>query len=167
MKAFPNNREDLGEELPHGDQMQVLLLILFLSVWIADSFIWHLSTFLAAFVPLVVRLALAGVSLGLGFLLMGFSHKAIFRERRDFLEIIDTGVYAWVRHPMYLGSLLVYAGFFLSTLSLVSLGVGIGIFALYDKMATYEENNLTERFGSAYVAYKQRVAKWFPKASRF
>ena len=140
-----------------------MLLIPFLVVWGLDSSVYQFSTVLAGFIPTVVRLILAGISLGLAFLLGRLSHQSLFSEIRDPPKVLDTGVYAKVRHPMYLGVLLFYMGFILATLSLLSLGIWIGIFFLYDKMATYEEKDLIRMFGDAYLNYQQQVPKWLPR----
>jgi protein-S-isoprenylcysteine O-methyltransferase Ste14 len=163
VNTISRKREDLGAEFPHGDQLHAVLPIPFLVVWILDSFVYQFSTVLAGFVPIAVRLILAGVSLGLAFLLMGLSHKALFDEIRDPPTILDTGVFAKVRHPMYLGVLLIYIGFIFATLSLLSLGIWILIFLLYDKMATYEEKDLIRMFGDAYLNYQHQVPKWLPR----
>lgn len=51
----------------------------------------------------------------------------------------------------------------ISTLSLVSLAVGIGIFVFYDFIASYEERRLLEMFGPEYRDYQGRVPKWVPR----
>jgi protein-S-isoprenylcysteine O-methyltransferase Ste14 len=78
------------------------------------------------------------------------------------LKVIDSGVYGWVRHPMYLGGLLVFLGFAIATLSLLSLAVWIAFFVFLDRMATYEEKDLTRMLGQQYVEYQRRVHKWIP-----
>ena len=64
---------------------------------------------------------------------------------------------------MYLGTLVFFLGFFFAIPSLLSLGILILFFILYDKMATYEENDLIRILGEEYVAYQKRVPKWFPR----
>jgi protein-S-isoprenylcysteine O-methyltransferase Ste14 len=64
---------------------------------------------------------------------------------------------------MYLGVLMFCLGFFFASPSLLSLGVWIGFFIVYDKMATYEEKDLVRILGEEYIAYQKRVPKWFPR----
>ena len=106
---------------------------------------------------------MAIASLSLGLLLMTESHKAVFGEKHDPPGLVDSGVYSWVRHPMYLGTLLLCLGFFFAVPSLLSLAVWIAFFMLYDRMAAYEEKDLTRSLGEEYTAYKKRVPKWFPR----
>jgi len=53
---------------------------------------------------------------------------SVFNKNAVKPEFIETGVYAWVSHPMYLGTLLFCLGFFRTTLSLFSLLVWTVIF---------------------------------------
>jgi hypothetical protein len=133
------DRAVLGAEHPYCDSLQLVMVTLFFVVWGLDSFVFSCSTFLAGLVPLALRLFLAVPSSGFGAYLSAKSH------------------------PMYLGTLMFCLGFFLATLSLLSLGVWIVFFFFYDEMATYEEKDLTRILGEEYTAYQKRVPKWIPR----
>ena len=137
-------------------------MILFFVVWGLDSVILNYSTVLVGLVPLPLRLFLTILSLSIGAYLGAKSHKAIFREHEQ-PKHINSGVYSWVRHPMYLGILLFCLGFFLAIPSLLSLAVWVVFFIIYDKVATYEEKDLIRILGEEYIAYQKRVPKWFPR----
>jgi protein-S-isoprenylcysteine O-methyltransferase Ste14 len=68
-----------------------------------------------------------------------------------------------VRHPLYLASIVTYAGLTVSTLSLFSLAILLGIFIFHDYIASYEEKLLEARLGEEYRAYKKRTGKWLPR----
>lgn len=154
----------MGSEHPRNDAGQAVFLVLFLVVWGLDSFVFRFSTVLAGVVPVWVRLPIAilsfavGVYLGIKSLAVIFGRTLVGRNGKP--QFVTTGVYAWVRHPMYLGSLLVLLGFFFSTLSLLSLLVWAGLFFFYDRMATYEERDLCRILGEQYLNYQNRVPKW-------
>ena len=158
----PSRRNQFGEEYPHSDQIQIALLLLFLAVWALDSFLLRASTQPAEFVPLALRLPIAGALIYLGLLFVKRSHDLVIDEEYDEPTLVETGVYSRVRHPMYLGVLLLYLGLSLSTLSMISLGLWLGIFAAYDRMATYEEQDLIRIFDEDYADYKRRVPRWIP-----
>jgi len=161
-----NKRNGLGAEFPHCDSIQLVMIILFFVVWGVDSlssFIFGITTVLGGLTLLSLRFFLAIVSVGFGLYLIAKSHQVVFGEAHDQPRLIDSGVYSWVRHPMYLGILLSCLGFFFSSPSLLSLGVWLVFFIVYDKMVTYEENDLIRILGDEYVAYQKRVPKWFPK----
>jgi len=77
-------------------------------------------------------------------------------------RVIDNGVFSLVRHPMYLGSLLVYLSLVIATLSAASLVLFLVVFVLYDVLASYEETDLLRIFGEDYEEYRRRVRKWIP-----
>ena len=159
-------RHGLGSEHPLCDKIQLPMLILFFAVWEINTVI--LLTFghsTAIFHTLDFPLLFAGTMLFLclSFYLISKSHKAVLEQVQDPPELVDSGVYAWVRHPMYLGILLFCAAFIFVSFSLVTSGIWIAFFIFYDRMATYEEKSLIEMLGAQYVAYQKRVSKWLPR----
>jgi len=159
-------RNGLGAEHPLNHVLQIGSLILFLAIWTLDSYVYRFSTHPAAFVPFPIRLILAGILFSIAFLFLLLSHRKVINKIRDPPMIIESGVYGRVRHPMYLGILLFYAALIISTLSLVSLALWVGIFLVYDSLATYEEKDLIRNLGTVYAGYLQRVPKWMPRISR-
>jgi protein-S-isoprenylcysteine O-methyltransferase Ste14 len=153
-----------GEEGEHpwGDAGQLALLGLFLVVWLGDSFVWRRTTFLASYVPLVVRLAVLGVALGAATLLVRSGHHAAGHGGPT-QGIICDGAFRYVRHPLYLGSVLFYVGVAASTASLAALALTALIFAFYDSIAAWEERWLEARYGEAYRAYRSRTGRWWPR----
>jgi len=157
-------KHGLGSEHPRCDKIQLLIVSLFFVVWVADSlssFFFGYSTVILdvfAFPTLLVGTLLF---LGLSLYLVSKSHKVVLDQ--DPPQFVDSGVYAWVRHPLYLGSLLFCLSFLFLSVSLVSIGIWIAFFIFYDRMATYEEKRLTELLGNTYISYQKRVAKWIPK----
>jgi protein-S-isoprenylcysteine O-methyltransferase Ste14 len=159
-------RQGLGSEHPLCDRIQHLMLILFFATWGIDSvsfFVFGYSTVI--FEALAFPLLFAGtiLFLCLSFYLVSKSHKAVLEQVRDPPKLVDSGVYAWVRHPMYLGTLLFCLAFLFISVSLASLVIWIAFFIFYDRMATYEEKSLIEILGEQYTAYQKRVSKWLPR----
>lgn len=154
----------MGAEHPLNDKVQAVFLVVYFGVWGFDSFVFRFSTALAGMVPVFVRLPLGILSFVVGIYLVGKSEAAVFGRtlvgRIGKPKFITSGVYAWVRHPLYLGSLLVLLGFFFATLSFLSLLVWIGLFVFYDRMATYEEQDLIRIVGEQYLNYQKQVPKW-------
>jgi len=71
-------------------------------------------------------------------------------------HVIDTGVYGFVRHPMYLGASLVFVGGALLLGSLCGLLAGLGLVLLLVLRILGEEKLLTHHL-SGYPAYRERV----------
>jgi protein-S-isoprenylcysteine O-methyltransferase Ste14 len=159
-------RHGLGSEHPLCDRIQLIMLVLFLVVWGIDSLsfiFFRYSTVLVNVISFPALVLPSFVSLGFGLYLVAKSHKAVFGEAHVQPKLLDSGVYSWVRHPMYLGILLLCLAFFFASSSLLSLGILVVFFIFYNKMAAYEEKSLTQMLGEEYVAYQKRVPKWFPK----
>jgi protein-S-isoprenylcysteine O-methyltransferase Ste14 len=154
--------EEKNGEHPFGDAGQLILLGLFLVVWVGDSFFLHKAIFLAAYVPLYVRLVVLSLTLVIALWLFRSGHVVVAHEQRP-PGVIETGAFRYVRHPLYLASILVYLGLTASTASLFSAIVFVGICIFHNYIANYEEQLLEARFGEEYRRYKQRTGKWVPK----
>jgi protein-S-isoprenylcysteine O-methyltransferase Ste14 len=156
----------IGPEHRLCDLVQLIMLTLFFVIWIADLSLHLLglpSSVLLQFVTFPLLVLPAIFTSGFGVYLVLNSHGMVFGKNAVKSEVIDFGVYSWIRHPMYLGSLMLCLGFFFASLSMVALAVLVVFFVAYDKMTEYEEQALVQKLGDEYVAYKTRVPKWFPK----
>lgn len=149
-------------EHPFGHTGQFIALFVFLAVWITDSFIIHISTFLSKEVYLIIRLACLGIFLILAYFLSRSGHQVVPHKKMND-DLVTQGTFQYVRHPLYLSGLLVYLGLSFSTVSLLSLAVFVGIFIFYDYIASYEEKLLELKYGEVYWQYKQITGKWFPR----
>jgi len=154
-------KENEGEH-PFGDAGQFISFGIFLVVWVGDSFFLGGSTFLSDYVPLYIRLIILGLALITAIYLFRSGHVVVNDEEPPH-SVVTTGAFRFVRHPLYLGSMLTYLGLIVSTGSLFSLAVFVGIFAFHNYIASYEEKRLEAKFGEEYRNYKQRTGKWVPR----
>ena len=162
-----SKKAGLGSEHPLCDSLQHAMLILFFSVWGIDSlsyFFFRVSTVTIDLTSFPLLLLPSFLSLSFGIYLALKSHDGVFGKTIGQTQLVDSGVYSWVRHPMYLGTLMVCLGFFFAVSSLLSLGIWIVFFIVYDRMATYEEKDLIRILGEEYIAYRKKVRKWLPIA---
>ena len=149
-------------EHPFSDTGQLILLGLFLIVWVGDSFFLRKSTFLSDYVPLYIRLVILGFALITAVFLFMSGHVVVHHERRPD-GVVSTGAFRYVRHPLYLASILFYISLTVFTSSLFSLMLIVVIFLFYNYIAGYEEKLLEVSFGETYKVYKKRTGKWVPK----
>lgn len=156
------HRSDLTGEHAFSDIGQLIFLAIFLITWITDSFVFEYSTFFTQYVFIYIRIPIALVVLIISGLLARAGLNTVFGKTREGPHVITTGVFSIVRHPIYLGSILLYLGFILLTLSLLSVLVWILIIVFYYMISLYEEKLLVQRFGSAYEEYKKKVPMLFP-----
>ncbi len=73
-----------------------------------------------------------------------------------------TGGFRYIRHPLYLGCVLIYLGLTIATLSIISFVLFLVIFIFYNYIAGYEEKLLDAKIGEEYKEYKKRTGKWIP-----
>ena len=80
---------------------------------------------------------------------------------KDDAVLIQTGLYRYVRHPIYFGVLLAALAWLLIFPGLYILAYSICLFSLFDIKARREEAWLVERFPN-YRDYQTRVKKLIP-----
>lgn len=156
-------KEKNGEH-PFGDAGQLILLAFFLVVSVGDSFFLCKSTFLADRVP-YIQLVILILSLVTAAFLFMSGHVVVSHEHRP-TDVVSTGAFRYVRHPLYLGCILFYLGLAVSTVSLFSLALLVLIFVFYNYIASYEEELLVQRFGDRYRSYKKSTGKWVTRIRR-
>lgn len=154
-------REDLAGEHVWGDAGQLLLLVIFLAVWISDTFFLDYS-----YIPDILgtaRTPLGIIVLVISGYLAWSSLRIVFGEVRATPEVIRKGMFARMRHPIYLGAILLYLGLLLLRISLAATGVWLVIMAFYHFLARYEEQLLLKKFGQDYADYMRDVPMWIPR----
>ncbi len=154
-------KEKKGEH-PFGDTGQLIGLTLFLIVWVADSFFLNYSKFLASFIPLYLRLSIALAAIAGSLYLFLKSHDVVKGHQRP-EQILTTGAFKFIRHPLYMSVILFYTGLAVSTASLLAIALFVVIFIFYNFIAGYEEKLMVLKFGEDYEVYKQKTGKWIPK----
>jgi protein-S-isoprenylcysteine O-methyltransferase Ste14 len=80
---------------------------------------------------------------------------------KDGAELVQTGPYALVRHPVYAGGLVLALGWALGVRSWLTLGYVAVLFVFLDLKSRREEAWLAQKF-PAYPAYQRRVRKLIP-----
>ena len=100
-------------------------------------------------------------------LFSGYLAKAgmsiVFGEVREEPHVIKKGVFGIVRHPVYLGSILLSFGLLTFTLSIMSAVVWIVIIAFYYFISKHEEKLLLGKFGEEYEDYMKEVPMLIPR----
>ena len=144
---------------------QAILAILFMAIWVTDS-LFEYSTFLNQYISPFVQIPLAIVFFLLSGYLAANGLYLVFGKKRQKSGVIRTGVFSFVRHPIYLSEILLYLGFLMLNVSLaagVVWVIGIGFFHYISR---YEEKLLLARFGEEYKHYMAEVPMWIPRLWR-
>jgi len=160
----PKGNGSSGEH-PLGDVGQLILFVAFIIIWVADSFFLHRSTFLSVFIPVSIRIAVLVILFFIAGCLIKSGHIVV--SHKDKPEgVVRTGAFRYIRHPLYLGTILFYLGLVVSTMSVFSFALLVVIFAFYNFIAGYEEKLLEERYDEEYRLYKMKTGKWLPRVWR-
>lgn len=106
---------------------------------------------------------LRAITIGLAYIIRGGRKRQVYAE-----ELVQEGVFAHCRNPLYVGNLLVILGLGLIANSMVFLLVGMPFFIFaYIAIVSAEENFLRQKFGADFDAYCQRVGRFVPNLSGF
>ena len=157
------DREDLIGEHPAGDAGQLILAVIFLAVWVTDSFFLRYTTFLSGYIPLPIRVILSAAVLSLGGYLAKKGHDIVFGQIREKPGVFREGVFGLVRHPLYSGAILFYIGLLFLSPSMAAGAVWLVIIAFYVYIARHEEKLLTGEFGEEYREYMRDVPMLLPR----
>ena len=160
------HRQDLTGEHVLGDMGQLLLLFIFLAVWIIDSFFFKYSTFISKYIPLFVKMPLSIIILFCAGYLAKNGLDIVFGEIREEPGVIRKGVFGIVRHPIYLGSILLYLGLLTLTFSIIATIIWFFIIAFYCFLSKHEEKLLFEKFGKDYEEYMREVPMLISRIKR-
>jgi protein-S-isoprenylcysteine O-methyltransferase Ste14 len=80
--------------------------------------------------------------------------------------LITTGPFAFVRNPLYVGNMLMYAGIGIMSMALfpwLLLVAIVWFYIQYYLIVTKEEEYLAERFGEEYAHYRRKVGRFLPR----
>jgi len=82
-------------------------------------------------------------------------------------HLVATGLYRYVRNPMYVAlvSAILGQGLFFGSLALLEYGAGVWLLA-HAFVLFYEEPTLRARFGSEYKTFCAQVPRWIPRLTR-
>lgn len=105
------------------------------------------------------------VLIGFGFWLIS-AGWAVLHAAQQHRGLATTGIYERIRHPQYVGFILVLTGFLLQWPTLLTLVMYPVLVAMYVRLAHREERDALAEFGEAYRDYMDRTGAFFPRKSR-
>ena len=77
-------------------------------------------------------------------------------------RVVDSGIYAYTRNPMYLGHLIFMAGLAITFCSIPALLLLVFHVPWFHRRVLDDEAHLKTVFGETYLSYLQRVKRWIP-----
>jgi protein-S-isoprenylcysteine O-methyltransferase Ste14 len=100
--------------------------------------------------------------IGGGFILISAGWKVLYQAQREH-KLATTGVYAHIRHPQYVGFVLVMFGFLLQWPTLLTLAMFPVLVVMYVRLARAEEREALAEFGAAYEQYMRETPAFIPR----
>jgi protein-S-isoprenylcysteine O-methyltransferase Ste14 len=97
-----------------------------------------------------------------GFVLIAAAWDVLYKAQRTG-ALATTGPYAHVRHPQYVGFILILLGFLLQWPTLLTLIMFPILVAMYARLARQEEREVAAQFGEAYARYAAITPAFFPR----
>lgn len=94
-------------------------------------------------------------------ILIGSSWKVLYKASRD-NSLAGSGPYRYVRHPQYLGFILLIAGFLLQWPTLITLVMAPILIVRYIRLALSEEKTMMQKHGKDYRRYQRAVPRFYP-----
>jgi len=74
--------------------------------------------------------------------------------------IVDSGLFAVSRNPVFVGQGLLFVGLFLARPGLIELALALAVLAAIALQVRIEESVLRRDLGAPYLAYQSRVNRW-------
>lgn len=100
-----------------------------------------------------------------GFMLISNAWYILYQAQRN-KALATTGPYSYVRHPQYVGFIMVMFGFLLQWPTILTLLMFPVLVWMYVRLAYQEEREAIAEFGDAYRQYAARVPGFFPRLSK-
>lgn len=128
-----------------------------------ESHLWAFALDRLGVLPLRAGVAVVMV-VSVGLLVVGSSLVAIgwatvYRGRR---QLVAEGIYRYLRHPQYLGLILIVVAFNIQWPTLPTLLMGPMLVVMYLRLARREDAELERLFGMAFEEYAARTPAFWP-----
>lgn len=98
----------------------------------------------------------------IGLLLVVTGWRKVYRNALNH-EIALKGIYAYVRHPQYLGLIMITLGWLIHWPTIPTILMWPILVVMYYKLAKKEEKEMEKEFGEKYLQYKRNVPMIFPR----
>jgi protein-S-isoprenylcysteine O-methyltransferase len=165
MRQKLNRKRDIVNS---GDKGSIWALIILIAIGYFLSFsiggtrtgrIYHWNIFFATGAILVIT----GLIIRITSILTLKQHFTYTVTEIEDHELIETGLYKYIRHPGYLGQIMVFAGTALSLSNWLSvILMVIPVLLGYSYRIRVEERFMTGQLGQKYIEYQKRTKQLIP-----
>lgn len=95
-----------------------------------------------------------------GFIFIFWGWKRIYRAKDT---LVKGSIYRYIRHPQYLGILLIVLGLLIMWPTIITIFMGPVLALMYFRLAKREEKDMEEMFGEEYREYRSLSGMFFPR----
>lgn len=151
-----------------GDRLSIWVLVIFIAIGYSFSFgigttkigrIYHWDTFFLIGAILVIL----GLIIRINSILTLKQHFTYTVTKIENHELIETGLYKNIRHPGYLGQMIIFIGIATSLSNWLSvLLMIIPVLVGYIYRIKVEERFMISQLGQKYIDYKNRTKRLIP-----
>lgn len=96
-----------------------------------------------------------------GFIMLSSAWKVLYQAQKEH-RIATTGLYGRMRHPQYVGFVLIMFGFLLQWPTVITLAMFPILVWVYARLAKAEERDSIAEFGSDYERYRAQTPAFIP-----
>lgn len=100
--------------------------------------------------------------IGGGFILLSAAWRTLYQAQRT-NTLASSGPYARIRHPQYVGFVLIMLGFLVQWPTLLTVAMFPILVVMYWRLALREEREGEAEFGEEYRQYRNKVPRFIPK----
>jgi protein-S-isoprenylcysteine O-methyltransferase Ste14 len=97
-----------------------------------------------------------------GFWTLASAWPVLYRAQRAG-QLATGGVYARVRHPQYVGFIVIMLGFLVQWPTILTLAMFPVLVTMYVRLSLSEEHQAEAEFGESWRAYAARTPRFFPR----
>jgi methanethiol S-methyltransferase len=108
---------------------------------------------------------LSNLLIGGGFILLASAWRVLYEAQRTH-TVATTGLYAYLRHPQYVGFIVIMLGFLLQWPTLPTLVMFPILVVMYVRLARREEREALAEFGERYARYAATTPAFLPRFFR-
>ncbi len=144
------------------------IVSLFVEMYGVPLSIYFLSSYLGGIPSIYWKGHLLGIPgfiigtiiLGFGIFLIVSGWRKIYKSKG---RLVDTGIYSKVRHPQYLGFILLTLGWLIHWPTILTALIWPILTISYYRLAREEEKKLSVKFGTEYQKYVIKVPMFMPR----
>jgi protein-S-isoprenylcysteine O-methyltransferase Ste14 len=96
-----------------------------------------------------------------GFYLIAAGWRTLYAAQKEG-KLATTGLYAWVRHPQYVGFVSIMFGFLLQWPTLLTLAMFPVLLWMYSRLSVHEEQEVEKVFGDTWRQYAANTPRFIP-----